>query len=251
METFLIVAVVLTIISNGIHFKCAECYDFEDYFIDEYGWINLTACVGVSVIMAGFIFWSWQIMLIILLVLVVVGVSVLLIFLKTLNKEDDKGKKSVLRSKSTYKCKNCGSNFIKEVVEDEYEETRRINYICEHCGISGSLKELRSEKGNKQNEEIEIDDFEEEYFDACLIMGFRPYNTHTQKQIDRKYDKLMDQIENGEISYEDDARDDEDILNEAYDFFNENKGEIEDYLSAEENIKERFDFYQSEEVSDE
>ena len=96
-------------------------------------------------------------------------------------------------------------------------------------------------------EEFELTDFEEEYFDACLVMGFRPHNVHTQKQIDRKHDKILDQIDNGELTFDDDDREDSDILDEAYDFFSDNVDEIEEYLKTEkeEKIKAKFEYYKN------
>lgn len=248
---FLGVSIVVTILSNLIQYQYQVSSDFAEYLIDDYGWINILSCVGGSAIVAGFIFWSWKIMLIIVASLVVVGAFVGLIIWKLSNRdfseEDESYEEIISSSKSVFKCKNCGASLLKQLVETD--EGRKTRYLCEHCGVSGSLKEIRQKKTDEKIEEIEINDFEEEYFDACIVMGFRPHNRHTQKQIDRKYDKLMNQIEEDEITFEEDDRDDEDILDEAYAFFSDNVDEIDEYLTkeTEENIRKKFDYYNSEE----
>ncbi|MDR0849984.1 MAG: hypothetical protein LBN07_00685 [Christensenellaceae bacterium] len=63
-----------------------------------------------------------------------------------------------------------------------------MKYKCEHCGINYTKAELNKSKDNvaehteeEEIGEIEFADFEEEYFDNCIIFDFRPYNTHTEK----------------------------------------------------------------------
>lgn len=257
---FLGVFITVTVISNLIQYQYQCSCDFADYLIDDYGWINILSCVGVGGIVAGFIFWSWKIMLIILSSLiglaVIVGLIILIVIRKG-NKGKPKSNKKyeiISSNKSVYKCKNCGAILLKQIIKNKYG--RKTIYLCECCGASGSLNEIKGDNQNQENEnleEIEISDFEEEYFDACIVMGFRPHNKHTQKQIDRKYDKLMEQVENNELSWDFDDRDDEDILDEAYDYFIENLKEIDEYLEKEkiEDIRKKYEYYISDDEDDE
>lgn len=262
---FLGIFITVTVISNLIQYQYQCSCDFADFLIDDYGWINILSCVGVGGIVAGFIFWSWKIMLIIVSSLVGLGVIagiIVWIVLYIRDKHEDyeygddeyESEEIISSNKSIYKCKNCGATLLKQTIEDY--DGRKTRYFCEHCETSGSLKEIRENKQNNETnvvEEIDISDFEEEYFNACIVMGFRPHNKHTQKQIDRKYDKLIDQVENGEIYWEDDDRDDEDILDEAYDFFIENLKEIDEYLEKEkiEDIRKKYEYYISDDEDDE
>ena len=234
MDVFLSIAGLVTLISNVIQYQYNDSDGFVGYLIDDLGWINILACVGGFAILAGFIFWSWKLMLLIVLFLIFVAIIIFLIlyYINKDDEEDEENEEIVSQTKSVYKCKNCGASLLK--LEVETGEDRKVVYKCEHCGISGTLKEIRDNKNEEEivdsKTEIELSDFEEEYFSACETMSFRPHNSHTQKQIDRKYEKLTDMIYDGELSYDDDYRDDEDILDEAYDFFSENTDEIEEYL---------------------
>lgn len=99
---------------------------------------------------------------------------------------------------------------------------------------------------NGKTVEIEIDDFEEEYFEACERMLFRPYNFHSMKQIERKKTKLNEKIKRYEDIYEDvDWYYSGDILNDSYDFFIDNEREIKEYFDkyGEEEIKKRYEAY--------
>ena len=92
----------------------------------------------------------------------------------------------------------------------------------------------------------DLGDFEEEYFEACERMLFRPYNLHTEKQIERKYKSLTDKIDSFEDVYDDIGYFySDDILEKAYEFLNDNTEEIEEYFDkyGEEEIKKRYDVY--------
>ena len=82
-------------------------------------------------------------------------------------------------------------------------------------------------------------------------MDFRPYNFHSEKQIERKRDKLKKMIDNYEQIYDDVyfSMDAEEILEEAYDFFIENESEIKEYFDkyGETEIKNRYEAYESQE----
>lgn len=233
MEYFLGIAIVITIISNVIQYKYNDSDGFVEYLIDDFGWLNILICVVLSAIIAGFIFWSWLIMLIIMLALLVIGAIVAIIIYKKNNDDNEDYDEEIIERKSNFKCESCGAHLIRQEIETY--DGLEVNYICEHCGISFDKSELnKNKKSNKKeiNEEIDLTDFEEEYFENCLIMNFRPYNKHTISQIERKYDKLIDECEI-----------DEDDLDSAYDYFCENLDEIDEYIENEKSIKERFEYY--------
>ena len=77
-------------------------------------------------------------------------------------------------------------------------------------------------------------------------MQFKPHNKHSEKQIERKYEKLENLLDEGETIYDFDSDADEyDLLEEGYEFFSDNEDEIEEYFkrySPEEIIK-RYNFY--------
>ena len=106
---------------------------------------------------------------------------------------------------------------------------------------------------NGKTVEIEIDDFEEEYFEACERMNFRPYNIHSAKQIERRRDKLDRLIQNGEDVYDEDCYDQDEILEDAYNFFIDNEREIKEYFDkyGEEEIKKRYEAYADGDEEDE
>lgn len=144
-----------------------------------------------------------------------------------------------------YKCPNCGAAISKVYTDGE------IGYKCAYCNTTFEKKDMKLVIAVDGAGYIEIDDFEEEYFNACERMDFRPYNFHSEKQIERKRDKLKKMIDNYEQIYDDVyfGRDEEEILEEAYDFFIENESEIKEYFDkyGETEIKNRYEAYESQE----
>lgn len=262
---FLLVSVIVLVLACFIHYCAAECIDAEDFFIDEYGWITIVAILALALVVYGFIYWLWWAMLIIVGGLAVIAVIVFLIFYALdggferyddndyIDDDSDDDEESGKRVITRYKCPNCGAAITK--YENPFGDKKK--YRCDYCGTSFEKKDLKiittCINENNEKTEIEIDDFEEEYFEACERMDFRPYNRHTYKQIDRKRDKLQDMLDNCKNIYEDvSSYDSEDILDNAYDFLTDNEGEIEEYFDkyGEATIKERYEAYRKTEGDD-
>ena len=110
-------------------------------------------------------------------------------------------------------------------------------------GFLSNAEDGRNLMKEELQKKIELTDFEEEYFDACQTFGYKPYNRHTQNQINRKYEKLQEQIDNGEIEFS--CRDDDnDVLDCAYNFLLDHIDEINEYFAAvpADEIKMRYEF---------
>lgn len=244
---FLLVSGALLLIACIVYGKLAICDDLEDFFA-EGGWLVILAGLAVAAIVYGFIYWIWWAMLIITvgvaaLALIVAGVYVHYENSGYDNKDVDYSEDKKDEETTRYKCPNCGAAISKIYVGGN------IVYKCAYCNTTLDKKDLKLvvsiDDRNGKTVEIEIDDFEEEYFEACERMLFRPYNFHSMKQIERRRDKLDRLIQNGEDVYDEDYYDQDEILEDAYEFFIDNEREIKEYFDkyGEEEIKKRYEAY--------
>ena len=219
--------------------------DFFDTFFGEFGWVTVLVVLGFGGIVFGFIEWIWWAMLLILLgILFVIGFIVFFCAKNGDSDVDDEEEKKEIENTS-YKCDNCGAPVSKIISYDDYG-VKKVKYKCTFCNTCYSKNQVLSIlDSSKSISVVDLDDWEEEYFEVCDLMFFRPYNKHTMKQIDRKHEKLKEKIDNFEEPYGYSSLDDEDILNNAYDFFSDNQDEIEEYFKkfGEEEIRKRYDFY--------
>ena len=248
---FWIVVAVVTLIALLIHaaIDWGGTYDFDDLietFAESYGWVTVLVCLGIGGIVFGFIAWIWWAMLIITIVLVIAGVVIGVIIHHANSYDyDEESESEDKKIQTSFKCKNCGSSIVKEIYFDD-DGYQRIKYYCEHCDSVFSKRELYGLKNpDSKIEEYDLEDWEEEYFKACDILEFKPHNNHTQKQIDRKKERLENMSWSGEYEYEDDTMDTDEALDYAYDFFSDNEDEIQDYLNryTPEEIKKRYEYY--------
>lgn len=252
MNVFFIVFGIILIAACIIHWFAANCVDLEDFLIDEHGWVTIIVVIAVGAVVAGFVFWIWWVMLIILGCLAVIGGIAGLI----IRRANDYGgyydgdDEEVVSQKTKYKCDNCGAKLVKFTVKKGFDD--KTEYKCEYCGVSYTAKELLGVKmgadwmKEKGFDEMTLTDFEEEYFEACERFMFRPYNEHTQNEIERRYDKLNAKIDRYEDVYEDvNEWDQREVLEEANDFLTESEKEIKEYFAKHttENIKKRYEFY--------
>ncbi len=256
MQTYLIIVGVILIIACLIHWFSADCLDLGDFFIDEHGWITITAVLGGGLVIAGFIFWIWWATLII--VIAVAGITIAAYYIyeyveyggygseDEAEEEDDEK----TTEKSKYKCVNCGANLIR-VIKNGSLNAKNSYYRCEYCGINYTKRDLmqtvkNEDSSNARFSGIELNDFEEEYFEACEKLGFRPYNEHSEKEIERRYNKLSEKLyeEDGNFS-DDDLSEQEEALDYANDFFAENDREITKYIAntPQDDIKLRYEYY--------
>ena len=252
---FWLIAAIVLIVACVAHFFIAECIDIADFF-DEGGWITILAVAVISAIVYGFIYWIWWAMLII-----TVGVAALALIVAGVyahyensgydNEDVDYSEDKKDEETTRYKCPNCGAAISKIYVGGN------IVYKCAYCNTTFDKKDLKLvvsiDDRNGKTVEIEIDDFEEEYFEACERMNFRPYNIHSAKQIERRRDKLDRLIQNGEDVYDEDCYDQDEILEDAYDFFIDNEREIKEYFDkyGDEEIKKRYEAYADGDEEDE
>ena len=246
----IVVPIFVLLIACIIHWFAADCMDFEDFFIDEYGWVTITAVCVLTGIVFGFIFWVWWAMLIIIGAVLLLGGGVAIVLYKKGANESEEEKKEV---KTNFRCPNCGANIVKE---ETFFEKR---FYCKYCDTEFTLKELKrgeakpSEQEAKVKEDgIDLSDFEEEYFDACYRFKFRPYNKHGRRQLERRYEQLQNRLFDIDKLYEDTDRDDDELLDEAYAFLSEEEA-IGAYLNEEkeEVIKERYEYFLENYIADE
>ncbi len=245
-----IIVGIVALVALLIHTAIAEggSFDLEDLFddiFDEYGWVTFLAVLGLGGIVFGFIAWVWWAMLLIICVPIAIVVIYLIIDSRDSYYDNNVVQESNSAEETGYECSSCGAKLSKIVSYDDYGR-KRVNFKCPYCNNTYSKDQILGLlDSSKSISFIDLDDWEEEYFEVCDLMFFRPYNRHTMKQIDRKHEKLQEKIDNFEDLYDGNGLDDEDILNSAYDFFSDNEDEIEDYFKkyTEEEIKNRYDFY--------
>jgi len=253
---FWIVVGVIAIIASIIHLGIAgdlDCFDIEDFF-DDFVWVTLLVCLAIGGIVFGFLNWYWWAMLLILGGIIAVAIPIIIIVLSVRRKEEkafEEEIKKVVEEKeqTSYNCPNCAAKITK-IIRTDYYGHKKIKYVCEHCNTTLNKGEvLAFTNPDTKIEAYDLDDWEEEYFDACETLNFKPHNHHSEKQIDRKVESLQERIDNGEDIYEVDDYDydQEDILNTAYDFFIENTDEIDEYLEqhTKEEIQKRYNYFLS------
>lgn len=253
---FLVFGIVLIIVMTIYHYIMeddlwfVDADDFMDFMLYDYGLLVLLGLIALGGIIFGFIFWNWKIMLIITCAIAIIAIFILvtILIIKHVKKEEEYCEEdydSIENDKMTtcYKCKNCGANISKII------KNNKIIYFCDYCKVSYTKKELlnlsKNDKDDDKYSDIELTDFEEEYFKNSQIMFLKPTSFHSSKVIDRKYDNLVDRIYNDEVLYNVSDEDQEDILDSAYDFFDEFEEEIEDYHKNTDvnEIKRRYEYF--------
>lgn len=244
------VPLVVLLIACAIHWCAACCLDFEDFFIEESGWVTVLAVCAASGIVLGCIYWIWwAVFLIGLGVALCVGVGFVLYNKYACSGMPEEEEEDPMEErKRNFRCPNCGAQLV------ENRDGGGKRFRCPYCNTYFTKKELRDglvrERGDEPPEETpapDLDDFEEEYFDACLRLDFRPYNVHTKRQLERRYSKLQDQVYRGDLTYWDDEDGDqsEDMLYAARSFFWEEEkaiGRYLDELDADE-IRQRYESF--------
>ena len=262
---FWVIALIVLIIACVIHSLATDSFlDFEEFFVYEHGWVTLLVVLGIELIVFACIFWIWWAMLIIVFGMSAVAGIIAFFVIRARSAEyDDEDEEDDEDAQPTrFKCPNCGGAIVK--IEVDYDLTHgKPTYIykCPYCGITFEEKDVSkldktsgkgdvaAVKNGNDNGDLtysDLNDFEEEYFEACERMLFRPYNLHTEKQIERKYKNLSDKIDSFEDIYDDIGYFySADILEKAYDFLNDNEEEIQEYFDkyGEEEIKKRYDVY--------
>lgn len=229
--------IIVLIVACIIHYFVADCIDLQEFFFDEHGWLTILSVCIITAIIFGFIFWTWWIMLIITMSIAIVA-GIIICFSYKKNKSTIIEEASI---KTGYKCPNCGAALIKFKTTTAFENNK---LKCIYCDVIYEKKDLQ--KNNYHNNEIELTDFEEEYFYACVHLFFRPYNPHSQPIILSRYKKLSEKIKNYDYIYDDEYSDDEEmVLNNAYSFFIDNQHEINEYLEQHDiqTIKEHYELY--------
>ena len=222
--------------------------DFEDFFFDGYGWVTITAVCVLTGIVFGFIFWVWWAMLIIVGAVLLLGGGIAIVLYKKAGsyQTEEEGDEEVTEVKTNFRCPNCGGYIIKG------EAHRKKRYHCPYCNTVFTLKELQRGEATTSGQEIkdksavtDLSDFEEEYFDACYRLMLRPYNEHSKRQLERRYEQLQNRLIDVDKLYEDTDRDDDELLDEAYEFLSEEKEAIEAYLNEEQEevIKARYEYF--------
>lgn len=227
---------------------------FEDFF-DDGVWITFLSVYAIGGVVFGFKYWLWWAMLIILIIVLSAVIFIIVLLLNSSKKDESRTRTfNVTKKEQTkYNCSNCGAKVTK-VVKENYFGEERVTYVCEHCGTTYTKSELlscktekpRVETNEKNEETFDLDDWEEEYFEACYRLFFKPYNFHTTKQIDRRQESLQNRLYDDDYIYDDIEEDcQEEVLDEAYDFLEDNEEEIEEYLESNsvEDIKKRFSYY--------
>ena len=244
----LIALIIHSAIVEGSEFNI---FDIFDIFFEEFGWVTVAIIGAIGGIIFGFIAWIWWAMLLITIALIPITIVVAIIIYRRIaldREEDEKERKKVEIIKTSYECKNCGAKILQKTYTDD-DDCKKVVYYCEHCGSMYTKEELSTspKKTKTKTNDRELDDWEEEYFKACEIMEFKPYNMHTEKQIDRKRDRLQDLYDEGEYEYEDEVMDTEEALDYATEFLCDNENEIQDYLEQYtlEEIKKRYEYYLS------
>lgn len=253
---FWIIVAAISIVGALIHIGIAEGFDFIDIgdffevFFEDYVWITFFSPLALGAIIFGFLNWIWWAMLLIVIGIVSIPIVIFIILhsidvKQTREYEENSKIKTETREQTAYVCPNCGARITKIIIKD-LNGCSETKYSCEHCNtIIGKRQMLGIANPNMELETFDLDDWEEEYFDACQKMNFKPHNNHSQKQIDKRHDSIKNKIDMGEDIYNNEDEWDEDILDEAYEFFTDNIDEIKEYLknhSADE-IQKRFNYY--------
>lgn len=241
-----VVAVVFSILHMGIVMR-EFTMDLDDFF-ESYAWVTFLACATIGATVFGFLNWLWWATLLILLAIVPIEIVIVIAVYKWRKKEeveDPEYASEETEEQTSYSCPNCGAKIFKTTIIDSYGK-KEIKYTCKHCNSVIEKNQMFSIANPEEEiETFDLDDWEEEYFDACEALDFKPHNHHSEKQIDRRVESIQEKIDDGEDVYETDDYDQEDILNSAYDFFIDNLDEIEEYLEqhSKEEIQKHFNYY--------
>ena len=247
------IVLVVALIASLIHTAIVEygSFDFEDFFedfIDDYVWITFVTCLGIGAAIFGFMFWIWWVVLLILVAVIAIVATVSIIVYVRYKKEDEMAQIYNVKEKiqTQFDCKNCGAKITK-IIEENCFGNQKVRYICEHCNTVYEKRDLYSLSNKSISAEpCDLDDWEVDYFEACFRLNFKPHNKHTGKQLERRHDSLYDKICNEEIIYDDvDDYDQEEVLDDAQDFFENNEEEIAEYLNSKDpnDIAKRFAYF--------
>ena len=251
-EIFLIVSGIVLVVALIIHKLIVDGdldLDMLDmFFIDDGGWITVLVVVLLAAIVYGFIFWIWWAMLLIVLGVSTLGVVGLIVLVHFIRKEEESSDESDDEDDNEeiatgYHCQGCGASLFKRFCEDDEGNMRPV-YCCDFCGAQYTKKDLENKMTDSDTnvEEVDLDDWEEEYFDACYYLRFKPYCEHSERQLQRRYDQLNEEYDSADI--DDDQWEKIEAANE---FFKDEENEIGQYLQSndEETIKKHYQYYLS------
>ena len=254
---FWVIVAAVALIASFIHvgilegFEFVDPFDFLDDFFTEYVWVTFLICGAIGAAVFGFLNWYWWATLLILSGVGLIAIIVAVIVYKINKKAEREYEEAVNevdeeKEQTMHSCPNCGAKITKITTTDYYGH-KKIKYVCEHCNtVMDKKTAFEMAHPNSEIEVFDLDDWEEEYFDACRKLEFKPHNHHSEKQIDRRVASIEERIDNCEDVYDEtDGLDQYDILNNAYDFFIDNCDEIEDYLDKykKEEIQKRYTYY--------
>ena len=189
-----VIAIIVLLIYTGI--ENMGTFDFEDLidtFFGESGWAFFFGVFLLGGIVFGFLNWIWWAMLLILGI-PLIGLIVFIIIIhrdesKQIESSDDE---EIIQTNMN--CPNCGAKIIKQPFYDD-DGNKNYQYKCDHCNTVFSKVDIFSITHPEEKQKIfDLDDWEEEYFEACDGMQFNAHNIHTEKQIKRKYDTLKEFI---------------------------------------------------------
>lgn len=245
----LLASVIHTAIAEG-GFDFIDIGDFFESYFECFAWLTFLIVCAIGAIVFGFLNWYWWAMLLIILGVISIPIIIVIVIVAKGKQEDkeweeNSKKKTEHKEQTSYNCPNCGAKIVKITITD-LNGNSEIKHKCEHCGsVMTKRQMLGIQDPDIELQAYDLDDWEEEYFIACLRMNFKPHNHHTQKQIDKRQESIQAKIDDGEEIYEDEEEYDEDILNEAYEFFTDNVDEIQEYLKKypKEEIQKRFKYF--------
>jgi len=261
MDTFLYVFLAVTLIVMLVHCYIQngtlEDVGFLEYLVDDGGFLVLLGLVVLGAIIFGFIFWNWMIMLIIFVPIILAFIGFAIWFIKKVNKEGAIEEEEEHRRKNyteniltNYKCQNCGASLTK--VKTVKNGKKSVVYNCEHCGVSYDQNVIKLDEkteGAESSKELDLTDFEEEYFNSCYVLGIKPYNEVSETTLERKKTKKINQLldeydAEDEYDLEDESPEYAELI-DSYDYLSEIEEELETY--KEENdadeIKAKYDYY--------
>lgn len=254
---FWVIVGVVALIASFIHVGIVEGFDgldlsdFLDDFFGEFVWVTFLACCAIGAIIFGILNWYWWAVLLILGGIVLITIIVVIIVYNVKKRGEREYEEAVNeveeeKEQTMHSCPNCGAKITK-ITTTNYYGHKSIKYVCEHCNTAMDKKTaFEMVHPESKIEFFDLDDWEEEYFDACRKLEFKPHNHHSEKQLDRRVSNIEERIDNCEDVYDEtEGLDQYDILNNAYDFFIDNMDEIEDYLDKyqKEEIQKRYAYY--------
>ena len=254
---FWVIVGVVALIASFIHigivegFDGIDLFDFLDDFFGDYAWVTFLTIGAIGAAIFGFLNWHWWATLLILIGVVIIVIIIAIIVHKKSEKElkeyeEASNEVEEIKEQTIHSCPNCGAKITKITTIDFYDH-KTVKYVCEHCNsVLDKKTAFEMEHPDSEIEFYDLDDWEEEYFDACRKLDFKPHNHHSEKQLDRRVSSIEERIDNCEDVYDEtDGLDQYDILNNAYDFFIDNADEIDEYLNenSKEEIQKRYTYY--------